>query len=62
VAINREEESSVSEVLDTGMAPGRYCDVISDCAREVEVADDGTARIEIGSLDALAIHTGSRVD
>jgi alpha-amylase len=68
VAINREELGQVSEVLDTGLPAGRYCDVLTGAAidgacsgREVSVAADGFATIEIGSLDALAIHARERL-
>jgi alpha-amylase len=70
VAINRES-FAMDRALATGMEPGLYCDVLSgefDLATRtcdgdtVTVAADGTVPVSVGPLEALAIHTGSRLD
>ncbi len=68
IAINREEAGGLTQSLQTGMAPGEYCDVTTgdvtatSCSgRTLHVAADGTAQVSIGPKDALAIHVDSRL-
>ncbi|MFN3198884.1 MAG: alpha-amylase [Bradymonadia bacterium] len=57
VIINREEAPTITRFFDTGLAPGRYCDVLADsCDVPIEVNGDGWAEITIGPLDAVALH------
>ena len=69
VVINRST-TRLSQTLQTGLAPGTYCDVVAgDLAASatsclgvaVTVAADGTAHFEIGPLAAIAIHIGARL-
>lgn len=63
VVINREELPTVSRRFDTGLPPGRYCDVLAaDCDAPIVVDGDGWADITIGPLDAAVIHVGARAD
>lgn len=70
VVINRHDGLVGSQWLDTGMAPGSYCDVVSGGVLEdglgcegkiVVVEEDGRALVEVDALDAVAIHEGSAV-
>jgi len=68
VVINREEASRVDRRFQTGLPPGRYCDVLSgefssgSCTgRVIEVDAARTARIEVGPLDAVALHANARL-
>ncbi len=57
VVINREEDPTITRFFDTGLPPGRYCDVLAaDCAAPIVVNADGWAEITIGPLDAVALH------
>jgi alpha-amylase len=69
VVINRSTKP-LSQTLLTGLAAGTYCDVVGgDLAAggatctgvAVTVAADGTAHLEVPSLQAIAIHMGARV-
>lgn len=69
VVINRSTKP-LSQTLQTGMAAGTYCDVVGgDLAAggqsctgvAVTVAADGTAHLDVPSLQAIAIHMGARV-
>jgi alpha-amylase len=66
--MNREELSTVDRTFQTGLRPGIYCDVTTGMrrgrrctGRSVVVGEGGWAPIQIGSLDVLAIHAGSRL-
>jgi alpha-amylase len=68
IVINRED-GLLSETLQTGLAPGRYCDVISGeradgacTGGEVTVAEDGTARFQVPPMTAVALHLGVKHD
>ncbi|XP_049852580.1 alpha-amylase 1-like [Schistocerca gregaria] len=71
IAINNEASADLKQTLQTGLAGGTYCDVISgevsgsSCTgKSVTVNSDGTAYIEILVSEddgVLAIHTGSKV-
>jgi len=69
VVINRSD-SPLSQTLQTGLAPGTYCDVVagdlgaggSSCTGEaISVGPDGTARFGVPAMSAVAIHVGSRL-
>jgi alpha-amylase len=70
LAINRALKSSVLDrQFQTGMPPGRYCNVFragqametQTCRdNQVTVGADGTAKIRIDGIGAVAIHVGSR--
>lgn len=73
VAINHEA-APLSQSLQTGLAPGRYCDVQSGdfvpesggtpatCSGTViEVTADGTAAIAVSPESALALHVGAKL-
>ena len=69
VAINREELGTFSETLDTGLAPGTYCDVVTGArvdgactGRQFTVDADGKVTFAIEALDAMAIHVDARLD
>ncbi|WP_336722728.1 alpha-amylase family protein [Cellulosimicrobium cellulans] len=68
VAVNRAAEPVTVE-LRTGLPAGRYCDVGTgapglvggSCTGDVvKVRRDGTARVEIGAVRAVALHVGAR--
>ncbi|WP_053979702.1 alpha-amylase [Marinagarivorans algicola] len=70
VAINREDRSNLNRTLQTGMPSGEYCDIINGnfdaqtktCEGEtITVNSDGTARFNVSSLNASAIHVGAKV-
>eukprot|EP00178_Gracilaria_changii_P000001 TRINITY_DN0_c0_g1_i1.p1 TRINITY_DN0_c0_g1~~TRINITY_DN0_c0_g1_i1.p1 ORF type:complete len:610 (-),score=99.54 TRINITY_DN0_c0_g1_i1:501-2330(-) len=68
VAINREDGPRMERVLDTGMAAGRYCDIVNGefedgvCSGDVvQVGNDGKARFDVRSIGACAIHVGTRI-
>ncbi|NNF04288.1 MAG: ATPase [Rhodothermales bacterium] len=59
VAINRSE-AAMSQALQTGLAPGTYCDRLTreddgSCAVRVNVAEDGSAVIRLLPMSAVAI-------
>ncbi|MCB9797077.1 MAG: alpha-amylase family protein [Alphaproteobacteria bacterium] len=63
IVINREELPTLEVTLDTGLPPGRYCDVFvgppteAGCAGEaVEVDAGGRASVVVGPLGAVALH------
>jgi alpha-amylase len=67
VAINRST-GPLSQTLQTGLAPGTYCDVVNgDLAAgakgctgvKVTVGPAGSARFEIAPMQAVAIHVGA---
>ncbi|WP_163509505.1 alpha-amylase [Fodinicola acaciae] len=69
VAINRES-FGMDQTLQTGLAAGTYCDVLSgdfDLAsracggRTISVAADGTAHLTLTGMTAAAIYTGSKL-
>ena len=75
VAINHEP-SALSQTLPTGLAPGRYCDVLSgdfsagttnpatpaSCTGTiVDVDASGSAKLEVAAETALAIHVGAKL-
>lgn len=70
VAMNAGDEP-LTRGFHTGLAAGRYCDVVTGgreplaggaCAGEtVTVAADGTARVTVPPVGAVAIHVGARV-
>jgi alpha-amylase len=69
VVINRSE-SGLSQELQTSLAPGTYCDVVSGDLRAggagctgpaVTVAPDGKAMFDVAAMSAVAIHIGSKV-
>lgn len=70
VAINREDNASLNQSLQTGMAAGTYCDIIngnfdkSDASCDgptITVNADGTANFNVSSINAAAIHVGAIV-
>ena len=75
LAINRDDVNAWSGIFRTGMAPGRYCNVInglltadkSSCTGDiVTVASDGTASLTIPAMSAagipaVAIHAGQKL-
>jgi alpha-amylase len=69
VVIDRSSQP-LTRALQTGLAPGTYCDVVSgDLAAggasctglAVTVGSDGTARFDVPPLQAVAIHAGARI-
>ena len=69
VVINREDEP-LNEMLQTGLAPGAYCNATDGALTEdgqgctgsaVSVGEDGTATISVAPMRALAIHAGAKV-
>jgi alpha-amylase len=69
VVINRSE-SGLSQELQTSLAPGTYCDVVSGDLRAggsgctgpaVTVAADGKAMFDVPAMSAVAIHIGSKI-
>ncbi|BBN83725.1 hypothetical protein PA25_37100 [Pseudoalteromonas sp. A25] len=69
VVINRES-GALSQSLQTGLAPGVYCDVLSgnlsadksSCSgRQVNVNAQGVASILLSQMDALAIHHNAKL-
>jgi len=69
VVINRST-SPLSQTLQTGLAPGTYCDVVSgDLAAtgagctgaSITVGQDGRANFQITPMQAVAIHIGARL-
>ena len=64
-------EGPLARSFHTGLAAGRYCDVVTGgrapIARDacsgttVEVAADGTARVTLPPDGAVAIHVGARL-
>ncbi len=70
VVINRQDGVTLNQTLQTGMAAGEYCDIIngefnSDTGvcdgPTINVNTDGTARFDVRSINASAIHVGARV-
>lgn len=68
VVLNRSTRP-LSQTLQTGMAPGTYCDVVNgDLAASrtsctgltITVGADGSAHFEVPALGVLAIHVGAR--
>ena len=52
----------------TGMAPGKYCNIILEedptsgqCTHVVNVGDGGKATINLGPMSALALQSGAKV-
>jgi alpha-amylase len=69
VVINRSE-SELSQELQTSLAPGTYCDVVSGDLRAggsgctglaVTVEAGGRATFDVPAMSAVAIHIGSKV-
>lgn len=74
VVINRST-SPLSQMLQTGLAPGTYCDIVNgdlaaasraatgaSCAGvSITIAPDGTAHFEIAPMQAVAIHVGAKL-
>lgn len=70
VAINRDDNSTLSQTLQTGMPAGVYCDVIAanfdeqtgECdGTTITVDSSGYATFNIAIQDAAAIHVGAKV-
>ncbi|WP_440057047.1 alpha-amylase (plasmid) [Pseudoalteromonas sp. T1lg65] len=68
VAINKES-SGMNVSLQTGLAPGVYCDELSgqkkqqDCSgRSVSIDSNGMATISLNAMDAIAIHHLSKLE
>jgi len=71
VAINREDNQSLNQTLQTGMPAGFYCDIVNGdfnsvdktCSGPViQVAANGTANFNVNSIAASAIHVQARVE
>jgi len=69
IVLNRDEEGPLMETLQTGMAPGRYCDILDGTLVDgactgstVIVAPDGTAKVGVAPMRAVAIHAEARVE
>ena len=69
VAIDRST-NPLSKTLQTGLAPGTYCDIVngdlaasgaSCTGASITVAPDGSAHFEIAPMQALAIHVGAKL-
>jgi hypothetical protein len=60
-AVNRGEEAA-SDTWQTVLEPGTYCDLAAgpDCAATVEVADDGSAALEVPPLGAIILTVADR--
>ncbi len=60
-AVNRGEESA-ADTWQTELEPGTYCDLAAgpDCAVTVEVADDGSAALEVPALGAVILTAADR--
>ena len=68
VAINRES-NALGRTFNTGLAAGTYCDVIhgdyvnGTCTGPtVSVNSSGQATMNVGSMDAVALHVGAKVN
>ncbi len=70
VAINRDDNNTLSQTLQTGMPEGEYCDVIAgdfdaqtgECSGPtISVNSAGLASFNIAIQDAAAIHVGAKV-
>jgi len=68
VALNRETNAASRVAVQTGLADGTYCDVVSGepsgslcTGAAVVVAADGTARVDLPALGAVAIYGGAKV-
>lgn len=67
VAMSREP-GAVSLAVNTPLAPGRYCDILTGgkdggtcIGRVLEVDQDGVVHVDLGADDAVAVHAGSRL-
>jgi alpha-amylase len=69
VAINRST-NPLSQTLQTGLAPGTYCDIVngdmtstgaSCTGASIKVAPDGSAHFEIAPMQAVAVHVGAKL-
>lgn len=61
VVINHEDQE-LKKTLQTGMAEGLYCDVLShDCERTIAVRANGEADITVSGQNAAAIHVGRKL-
>ena len=71
IAINNDDGSDMNITLQTGLAAGNYCDVISgnkagsSCTgKTITVNSDGTTRVSISRSDqdpVIAIHADSKI-
>lgn len=70
VAINREDNGTLSRTFATGMAAGNYCDIIhadfnyatGACnGASITVDGKGNATFSVASHDAVAFHVGAKV-
>lgn len=70
LAINREDNSRLNRSLQTGMAAGRYCDVVNgeyDDANQtctgpvITVGNNGVAQFDIAQINASAIHINAKL-
>ncbi|MBL4672955.1 MAG: alpha amylase C-terminal domain-containing protein [Arenicella sp.] len=71
VAINREDNSTLSQNLQTGMPAGEYCDIVNGefnsvtktCGGpSITVGNDGRANFNVAVYNASAIHVGTKMD
>mmetsp|Transcript_4316 Transcript_4316/g.13030 ORF Transcript_4316/g.13030 Transcript_4316/m.13030 type:complete len:258 (+) Transcript_4316:1385-2158(+) len=62
VVINRED-SEISRRFQTGMPPGRYCNVLRPgCEETIDVGDDGVASFAVPAARSVAIHVNAEAD
>jgi len=63
IALNRMEHGQWEATIKVEMGPGEYCNIIkSDDAscETVRVHDDGTVRVKVERMSAVAFHIGAR--
>lgn len=67
VAFNRDADAPLEATLQTGLAPGTYCDVFGGgggpdgcTGAAVVVGEDGTAQVTVPPMAAVAVHVGDR--
>ncbi|WP_341938549.1 starch-binding protein [Marinimicrobium sp. C2-29] len=68
VIINRSD-SQLTQSLETGMAPGEYCNVIdvdfdatnSSCNATIVVDESVQVSVDLDSMSAIAIHSGAKL-
>ena len=62
------EAAALDRTFDTDLPAGKYCDVLAGDANDgkcsgptIDVAADGSARIQVGSDQAAALYIDARV-
>jgi alpha-amylase len=60
--INRAEEP-LAQTFQTNLSPGFYCNILTagECSEEIKVNWRGQVTVTVDSMDAIAIHKGSKI-